>query len=245
MANNSLEKGFVSISNLIAEVLYEINDAEEKKYYARTLQKVLNAMRNVNVHYAKVYKEVPITLDTDLRHAAYPTDLVKVVSVGIYRRGQWSSFTRKPNMAITMTEDGETYDEDIGEGAAIPDQGIMFAARGSNEGYWVEDDENCRVFVRNYENDKVILRYRSNGITCTTENCVPYKLKDLIVSKVVYGYALNRIPFRHTGAELEYKRLERGRHYDEFTDLEYVPQNMDEFMDAQFASSNIAPKRSL
>jgi len=107
------------------------------------------------------------------------------------------------------------------------------------------NDENCRFFVRNYEESKVIFRYRSNGITCTTENCVPYKAKDLIVAMVVFDFALSRVPGRFTAAELEYKRMERSRHYDEFTDLEYIPQNMDEFMDAQFASSNLAPKRGL
>ena len=245
MAGNTPEQGFVSISNLVAEVLYEINDAENKKYYARTLQKVLNKLRNVNVHYARLYKEVEVTLDDNLKSGAYPSDLVKPISVGIYRNGEWWSFTRKPNMAKTVTGDGETYDTDFNESESIPDRGIMFAARGSNMGYWVEDDENCRFFVRNYDATKVIFRYRSNGITCTTENCVPYKLKDLIIAMVVFDFAIARIPNRFTGAELEYKRMERSRHYDEFTDLEYIPQNMDEFMDSQFASSNIAPKRGL
>jgi hypothetical protein len=245
MQGSTPEQGFVSISNLVAEVLYAINDAEDKKYYARTLQNVLNKLRNVNVHYGRLYKETPIDLDSDLRSGKYPTDLVKPITVGIYRNGEFWSFTRKPNMAKTVTGDGEAFDEDFKEAEDIPSRGVLFSARGQNVGYWVEDDENCRFFVRNYEETKVILRYRSNGITCTTENCVPYKLKDLIVAMVVYDFALNRIPTRFTGVELELKRLERSRHYDEFTDLEYIPQDMDEFMDAQFASSNLAPKRGL
>ena len=247
MPGSTPEQGFVSISNLVAEVSYAINDAEDKKYYARSLQNVLNKLRNLNVHYARAYKEVPVTLDSGLKIGQYPQDLIKVISVGIYRNGEWWSFTRKPNMAKTITGygDGDVYDEDFNENESIPSRGIMHAARGSNSGYWVEDDENCRFFVRNYEESKVILRYRSNGITCTTENCVPYKAKDLIVAMVVYDFALSRIPNRFTAAELEYKRMERSRHYDEFTDLEYIPQNMDEFMDAQFASLNTTPKRGL
>jgi len=245
MADSTPEQGFVSISNLVAEVLYAINDAENKKYYARSLQNVLNKLRNINVHYARSYKEVAIDLDSDLKSGIYPQDLVKPISVGIYRNGEFWSFTRKPNMAKTVTGDGETYDTDFYENEDIPDRGIMFAARGTNSGYWVEDDDNSRFFVRNYDETKVILRYRSNGITCTTENCVPYKAKDLIIAMVVDDFALSRVPSGFTAAELEYKRMERSRHYDEFTDLEYIPQNMDEFMDAQFASSNLAPKRGL
>jgi hypothetical protein len=245
MPNNTPEAGFVSISNLVAEVLFAINDDEKRRYYARTLQNVLNKLRNVNVHYGRLYKEVPIDLSDDLKAGAYPQDLVKAISVGIYRNGEFWSFTRKSNMAKTVTGDGGAYDEDFKEAEDIPTRGVLFAARGKNLGYWVEDDENCQFFVRNYDETKVILRYRSNGITCTTENCVPYKLKDLIVAMVVYDFALSRIPNRFTGMELELKRMERSRHYDEFTDLEYIPQNMDEFMDAQFASSNIAPKRGL
>lgn len=245
MGNNTPEAGFVSISNLVSEVLYSINDVEQKRHYARTVQKVLNALRNTNVMYARAYAETPIELDQDLNIGLYPTDLVKVISVGIYKNGEWWSFTRKPNMAKTITGDGGAYDEDFDENEEIPTRGVKYSKRGSNEGYWVEDDENCRFFVRNYDKTKVILRYRSNGIKCTTETCVPYKMKDFILSKVVYEYALERIPNRFTAMELELKLRERARNYDEFTDLEYIPQNMDEFMDAQFASSNMAPKRSI
>ena len=245
MQNNSLAKGFVSLENIVAEVLYEINDIETKKYYARTLQKVLNAIRTLNVHYTRSYKEEPIDLDEDLKTGDYPTDLVKPIAVGIYKNGEFWSFTRKPNMAKTVTGDGNTYDTDFKENNEIPQRGIMFAARGSNSGYWVEDDENCRFVVRNYDETKVILRYRSNGIDCSVTNCIPYLAKDLIVSMVLFEYATSRIPVRFTAAELEYKRLERSRRYEDFTDIEYIPQNMDEFMDAQFASLNTVPRRGI
>jgi len=115
MVGSTPEQGFVSISNLVAEVLYAINDAEDKKYYARSLQNVLNKLRNINVHYARAYKEVEVTLDSDLKSGAYPSDLVKAISVGIYRNGEWWSFTRKPNMAKTVTGEGGDFDTDFYE----------------------------------------------------------------------------------------------------------------------------------
>jgi len=83
MPGSTPEQGFVSISNLVAEVSYAINDAEDKKYYARSLQNVLNKLRNLNVHYARAYKEVSVTLDSGLKIGQYPQDLIKVISVGI------------------------------------------------------------------------------------------------------------------------------------------------------------------
>ncbi len=243
MANN-IGSGFVSIGNIVSEIQYNIDDIETKKYYPLALQKTLNALRNVNVHYARQYKEIAVELDENLKYGSYPTDLIKCISVGVYKNGKFWSFGRTPDMAKTVTGDGNTFDDDMNENVDIPRRGIMFGAQGYNtEGYWIEDDENCRFFVRNYTGTKVILRYRSNGIDCTTDNCVPYKVKDLVIAMVVFEFALMGKPRKKTAAELEYLRMERSRHFDEFTDLEYIPQSMYEFVDSQFASFNSTVRR--
>jgi len=253
MSSNSLNKGFVGVPTLISEVLYALKDHETKRYYAQALQKVLNAIRNLNVNYARSYKEEIIVLDDDLKSGKYPDSLVKVISVGVYKHGEYWSFTRKPNMSKTVTGDGETYDSEIEENEEIPQRGVKFGARGSNIGYWVEDDENCRFFVRNYEGldengnppdeIKVVLRYRSNGIDCSTENCIPYHMRDLIIAMVKYDFALMRIPERYSIGELQMMLSERTRYFEEFTDIEYIPQNMDEFLDSQFESYNSTVRR--
>ena len=251
MASKNINQGFVGIPTLISEVQYGINDTEEKRYYGLALQKILNAIRNLNVHHVRSYKEKKILLSEDLMSGKYPDDLVKLISVGVYKNGEYWGFSRKPNMAKTVTGDGEAYDEDFNENDEIPDRGIKFGARSSNIGYWVEDDENRRFFVRNYVgiegvDDKYVLaRYRSNGIDCTVENCVPYLIRDLVVSMVVYEFALKRIPYKHTAVELQYLLMERTRHYEEFTDIEYIPQDMEEFMDSQFNSYNSTVRRGL
>lgn len=242
MADN-IASGFVSLENLVTEVLYNIDDVEKKKYYPLTLQKVLNAIRNLNVNHSPLYNEVPMEYSKDLGIIQYPLDLVKVISVGIYMNGKWFSFTNVPEMDRTRTGDGETADEDIGEGGEVPRRGFRFGARGFNIAYWVDDPANRRLFVRNYEKDKVILKYRSNGVKCTTDVCVPFQMKDLVVKMVTYEYALMRKPFRFTAAELQALRLEKERHYDEWTDLEYLPQNMAEFQDSQWNSFNSTVRR--
>jgi len=243
MAGNTISSGFVNLQNLVSEVLMSIDDMEEKRHQAIALQKILNTIRDINVHIKTTYEEVPITLDEDLRTGSYPVGCVKALSVGIYRHGIWWSFTKVPNMAKTMTADDETYDADIGEGVPIPDRGSRFGARGKNFGYWAPDDKNCRVIVRNYVGNKVILRYKSNGITCTTDTCIPYDIKDLIIKSVIYEFALSGKPRRHSGMELQLLRDERARVWDDFTDLDVLPQDFNELKDAEYASLNTTIRR--
>jgi hypothetical protein len=242
--NNSIATGFVSLANIVSEVLLAIDDMEQKRYQAIALQRVLNVIRNVNVNMSSLYDEEAITLDTDLRTGAYPVGLIKALSVGIYKNGVWWGFTKVPDMAKTMTSDTEGYDTTIGEGEDIPSKGVGFGARGKNFGYWTPDDKNCRFIVRNYVGDKVILRYRSNGIKCTGDTCIPYDAKDLIVNMVVYQFAMSGKPRRYTGAELQALKEERARFYDEFTDIHYLPHNLGEWKDMEYASLNTVPRRS-
>lgn len=239
----AISNNFVSLSNIVSEVLLRIGDSEEKKYYALALQFTLNAIRNANVHYVKSYEEVPVTIGEDLGDFDWPQDCVKPISVGTYKHGEFWSFTRKPDMAKTHTGDGDTYDSDIGEGEDIPIKGVRFGATGFNFAYWTESEKECKIYVRNYTGTKAILRYRSNGINCNADTCVPYLVRDLIISMVVYEFALMGIPRRFAGMELQLKQMERSRHFDEFTDMEYIPQNLDEFMDSQFESYNVTVRR--
>lgn len=243
MEGNNISTSFVSLSNIVSEVLIRIRDVEHKYYQTTALQFALNAIRNINVHFSSYYEEVPIELDSDLRTGDYPTDLVKEISVGIYKNGEFWSFTRVPDMARTMTEGDGTPDSDFGEDAQIPQRGIRFGARGSNIGYWTPDPKNRRFIVRNYTKDKVILRYRSNGITCTTKTCIPYDAKDWIVSKVVIEFAMMGVPKRYSSAELQLITMNHDNIVDLYTDLHYLPQNLDEFKDSEFASLNTTVRR--
>jgi len=255
MKDNGLNRGFVSIDNLVAEILIRIGDEEKRRYYVRTLQGVLNTIRQINLFYSKEYKEVPVSINNDLKIGAYPKDLVKLISVGIYRHGDFYPFTRRPDMRKTVTgyidesDLGDTDEFDTGadsgiyEDSEIPEMGIKYGAVGSNMGYYVEDDENCRFFVNNYDLPKVILRYRSNGLECTKENCIPYYAKDMIIAMVEYDFALREIPHRFTAASLQLIERERARISEDYMAFNYEPQNKWEVADAIFGSYNIVPNR--
>jgi hypothetical protein len=235
--------GFVTLENVVSEILMKIEDMEEKRFQVTALQFALNAIRDVNVFGTSVYEEVPIELDSDTRFGDYPSDLVRALSVGVYRNGVFWSFTQAPEMAKTTTADGEVADNDFGEGVAIPQRGIRFASRGSNFGYWTRDDKHRRFAVRNYSQNKVILRYRSNGLGCTTQTCIPYDAKDLVVAKSVLGFVMMGRPRKFSAAEIELHIKNHDNIVDKYTDLHYVPQNLDEFRDAEFASFNSTIRR--
>lgn len=242
MASNT-QIGFVSLENIVSEILMRIDDMEQKRYQAAALQYSLNAIRDVNVFATSTYEEVPVELDEDLRTGDYPADLVRALSVGVYRNGEFWSFTNTPDMSITNSNSDGTPDTDIGEGAQIPQRGIRFGARGSNIGYWKRDDKNRRFVVRNYTQNKVILRYRSNGLGCTTRTCIPYDAKDLVVAKVVLEMSMMGKPRKYSTAELDLQIRNHDNIVEKYTSLHYEPQNLGEFWDAEFRSLNTTVRR--
>lgn len=245
MADNP-KNGFTSLENIVSDIQLQIGDLERKQNYTMILQRVLNVVRDLFVNISPYYKQEPVDINNNLRSGKYPSDLVKIMSVGVYVQGKYFPFTREPSMANTVTGDGETFDEDFGEGKEIPRRGWKFGARGYNrQGYWIEDDVNRRFFIRNYEEDKVIVHYKSNGIDCSKKTCIPYQMKDVIMAMVIYDLALKRIPMRHSAAELQLLREERARHFEAYTALEYEPQDMNEMMDAVYQSLNNTVRRGL
>ena len=96
MESNELTN-FVSLQNIVSEILMRIGDMEEKRYQAMALQFSLNAIRDVNVFATSTYEEVPVELDSDLRTGDYPTDLVRALSVGVYKLYKCSGHGQNAN----------------------------------------------------------------------------------------------------------------------------------------------------
>jgi len=251
---------FVSIETVVARILMEIGDDEHKRYYTRAAQWALDIFRRINMHVSPFYVERKATLDADNYFFNYPQDLVKLLTVGIYRRGEFWPFTKKPDMSLLPVDmEDEIYEPHDSENADIVDKGYGFGTNSSNSfGYYVEDPEQCRVFVRNSryvtntgtyidttENilDKVIIRYKTTGIDCSGDICVPTEAQDLIVKMVVYEFALKNIPFQTTADNKD--RLERQINslQENYEALMYEPHNFWEVKDAIFTSQNATARR--
>lgn len=251
---------FVSIDTIIARILLEIGDEEHKRYYTRAAQWALDTFRRINVHESPFYIERKATLDEDLYYFEYPQDLVKLLAVGIYRHGEFWPLTKKPDMSLLPEDmEDEIYVEHDSENNDIVSRGYDFGAKGSNSfGYYVEDPEHCRVFVRNstyisssgtYEDttsnilDKVIIRYKTTGIDCSGDVCVPTEAQDLIVALVTYKFAMKNIPFQNTADNKNRMEREIASLQEDYESLLYEPHNFWEVKDSIFASLNSTARR--
>lgn len=249
---------FVSIDTIISRILLDIGDEENNRYKIRAMQWALDAYRRVNVHKSSFYLERKATLD-DIYSVDIPQDSVKVLSVGIYRNGEFWPFTKKPDMSLMPVdiEDG-IHEPDISEGKEILTRGGKFGRGIKNFGYWVEDPEHCRIFVRNFRFDstsnnwidnssnllnKVVIRYKTNGINCGGEVCVPSEAQDLVVSMVVYKFAMRGIPARMTADERDRYERELNAMQEDYEALVYEPHNFWEVKDAVFGSLNSTARR--
>lgn len=251
-------KNFVSINTVVSRILLEIGDEENKRYYIRSAQWALDTFRRINVHESPFYLERKATLDPDLFSFDMPKDMVKLLSVGIYKNGEFFPFTKKPDLSL-LPEDMEDniYVPHDSEGVKIPERGGKFGKRTSNVfGYYVEDPEHCRVFVRSsvytsqgtVDNtsdvlDKVIIRYKTTGLDCSGDICVPTEAQDLIVAMVVYKFALKNIPFQQTADNKDRLEREIESLQENYETLLYEPHNFWEVKDTIFGSQNATARR--
>lgn len=254
-------KGFVTLDSLVSAVLLGIGDESNKRYEVKATQWVLDMIRRLHVNYSPYYAEKRLYFTNEnLYTIDYPKDLVKVLSVGIYRNENFWSFTRKPDMSILASgEDELNYDYDANEGGTVPVQGTDYGSHASNIAYWTDDPQNCRIVVRMfgyYTNegswmertqwliDKgVIVRYKSTGVDCAGEICVPYEAKDLIIQKVIYEFVRRGWGIVLTNYNVELQRQEVDTLQMEYETLLYEPHNFWEIRDTMYASMNTTARR--
>lgn len=254
-------RGFVSLDSLVAAVLLGIGDETNKRYEVKATQWVIDAIRRVHVNYSPYYKEERLYFDNeDIFSILYPKDTVKVLSVGMYRDDAFWPFTKKNDLSVLASEEGETeFDYDANEGMAVPSKGQGYGAGSSNVAYWTDDTQHCRLLVRMYsyynstsswENrsewlkDKgVIVRYKSTGVDCNGDICVPTEARDLIVNKVIYEFVRRGWGIPMTNYNVELQRQELDTLQSEYEALLYEPGNFWEVRDSIYGSLNTTARR--
>ena len=254
-------KPFVTLGNVVAEVLLALGDEQNKRHEVKATQWALNALRRIHVNYSPYYKEVRKTFDNeDIYTIDYPNDAVKILSVGIYKDDSFWSFTKRPDMSILASgADEEEFDQDANEGLNISRKGYRFGDSGANEGYWTDDPQHCRVMVRflayytDYQSfmDRtewlkekgVIIRYKATGLDCNSDICIPMEARDLIIQKVVYEFNRKGIPQGTTGAMIQLQQAEVDTLQAEYEALLYEPHHFWEVKDSIYSSLNRVPRR--
>jgi len=254
-------RGFVSLDSLVASVLLGIGDEQNKRYEIKATQWVIDTIGRLHVHYAPYYREVRLYFDNeDIFSILYPKDNVKILSVGMYKDDAFWPFTRKEDMSILASEEGETeFDYDANEGMAVPPKGSGYGSQSSNIAYWKDDTQYCRILVRMYSyyksasswqertewlKDKgVIVRYKSTGVDCNGDICVPTEARDLIVNKVIYEFVRRGWGIVMTNYNIELQRQELDTLQAEYETLLYEPNNFWEIKDSIYGSLNATARR--
>jgi hypothetical protein len=252
---------FISLDKLVSAVLLGIGDETNKRFEVKAMQWVLDTIRRIHVNYSPYYKEVRLNFtNEDLFTIDYPTDTVKILSVGMYREDKFWSFTKNPDMSILASEEGETeFDPEANEGFAVPPKGVAFSAQPTNTAYWVDDPQHCRIMVRMFSYYKsasqwmdrtewlkvkgVVVRYKATGVDCAGDICVPVEARDLVVNKVIYEFVRRGWGIPMTNYNVELQRQELDALQTEYEALLYEPHNFWEFRDSIYASLNTTARR--
>lgn len=255
-------KSFVNIDNLVSSVLMSIGDEQNKRFEIRATQWVIDTIRRIHVNYSPYYREERLYFDNeDIFSILYPKDTVKILAVGMYRNDEFWPFTKKNNMSILATEAGatEAFDYDANEGLAVPPMGVAYGGQANNTAYWVDDPQHCRMLVRMFSyyrsmsswqdrttwlKDKgVIVRYKSTGIDCNGDVCVPVEARDLITAKVTYEFMRRGLAGTWTMGQIQLQQVEVDNLQQEYESLLYEPSTFWEFKDSIYGSLNMTARR--
>lgn len=255
----SAKKEFITIENIVSAILLEIGDENNRQYYVRAFQWALDEYRRIMVHHSSFYTEKKLQLDTSLYYADYPPGMVKMLSVGVYRNGKFWPFTKEPNLSMYPVDAADDiWEEGDNEDSLIPDRGYGFSARSANIGYWADDPQECRIFVRNYTWDsmnanysnttdqltgKVIARYKTTGVESDKDLCVPYEYRELLIALVTYRLMQKNIPVEPMIDRLNRMQMRIGELTEEFHELQHGVTNLWEVKDAIYSSLNTVPRR--
>jgi len=229
---------FVTLENLVSSVLLEIGDEGNKRYLLKTRQWILDEYRRVNTHLSDVYLERKVSLDAN-NAADIPEESVKLITVGIYRDGKFDPFQKLPDMEIRP--------EDMVDGIFNPATVAASTDNTARGGYWVEDKEHGRFFVKNYQSiqgtitdttaniaERIIIRYRTTGLNIGGDMFIPIEAKDYIVAAVAYKFTCKAIPVRVTNAALQSLTAQLDMYKTDYTALLYEPANFYEVKDSIF-----------
>ncbi len=229
---------FVTLDNIVASILLEIGDEGNKRYAIKARQWALDEYRRLNTHLSNVYMERKVEID-DNNTGEIPEESVKLVSVGIYKNGQFSPFVKLPDMQLMA--------EDIQDNIFDPKDIQPIKTDRFKGGYWCEDKENSRFFVRNYSNTgsniedttfniktRVVIRYRTSGLNLGGDIFIPGEARDYIVSSVAFKFKKNNIPVRLTNLALQQEAIQVDFYKDAYTALLYEPGSFYEIKDAIF-----------
>ena len=229
-----------------------IERREEKRKREERDDFFFNDTATTEIYTLSLHDALPIS-------APYPDGMVQLLSVGIYLNGEFWPFTKQPNLSLYPVDETDgIFEGGDNEGVDIPTKGFGFSSKGSNVGYWAEDTNACLIYVRNYRWDKInsnytnntsnltgkiIVRYKTTGIDCAEDICVPYEYRELIISLVTFRFMKKNIPVQTTNYKLQLQQMDIDTRQEEFYELTTGIHNFWEVKDAIYSSLNTVARR--
>ena len=168
-----------------------------------------NCVRDYQLHDGVKFRTEKISVDS-LGIIELPNDCVKVHDVCVAYRGEWWSFTERPDMINTTTTVGttETHDSDFGEGVDLLDnKTYTYGSKGGVNQYYYKVDYNARrIFCDGIISDTVILKYVSNGINADGDTYIPEMMTPMLDSYLLWKetYWLTPLVRERQGRERDY-----------------------------------------
>ena len=164
----------VSIEEAVTRYLLKYRKPQDD--YVIYTEHACNCVRDFQLHDGHSLRSEKIAVDA-LGIVELPDDCVMVHDVCVAYRGEWWSFTERPDMVNTTTLSGgsETHDADFGEGVTLLDnKTYTYGSKGAvNDYYYKLDWKARRIFCDGIISDTVLLKYVSNGINADGDTYIP------------------------------------------------------------------------
>jgi len=188
--------GYCTPDEVVAEVLNDIGDSANIGQTLRYTQWCIRGYGQLRQFALPVGKTVRLTIDSQTSTVTLPDDYVDFGDIGTNVKGEFWSFTEKPELIDTTTQDCglDTLDEDKGEGETLSDVDTYKEyglSGGRNQYYYKMDLNSHRIIVYASDLTEVILKYVSTGIKVDGSTLIPIIAKEALIAWLHWQRVLN------------------------------------------------------
>lgn len=234
-------KGNISLKSIVANVKNETEDYSPQGYN-RLLQLAIRGIKFLNLHAGLSYESVWLEL-SDIKTVSFPSDFVKFLAIGIPYNGRLWTYTKESDLInpLSEAEGVQAIDSSIGEDNTIGDGGYVGGygtSGGRNQAYYKVDINNEQILLNGFTGTKVLLYYRSTGISLSGETRIPGAAEEAVIAFVHWKRLAYTKANQYDKSEA---KKEFDRQYEVFMSTKMPTPS--EWYDSIFAAWHQSPKR--
>ena len=187
--------GFCTIDEIVLEGMNDIGDSANMGQFHRYFQWTIRGYGQLRQFALPVGKEVKLKVNPQTSTVTLPDNYVEFGDIGINVDGQFWSFTEKPELVSTTTDNCaiETMSTTDGEGVHLAENrpGKYAISGGVNTFYYKKDLKNHRIIVYGAGLTWVVLKYVSTGIKVDGSTLIPIVAKEELIAWLHWQRVLN------------------------------------------------------